>query len=199
MDAAVRMAPAVGIVALCAALGLSRATFYRRSKAARSPAPPPRSTGTSLPDELSGRSPVAVCGQGTQGATAPPPPSVQVPDVDAARTPSDPVAPQDVVAALPVAAPHASTARPNKTSPRALSDPERALVIATLDEERFCNLAPAEVYATLLDEGRYLCSERTMYRILDEQSQLRERRNQLRHPCYLAPELMAQKPNQLWS
>ena len=84
-------------------------------------------------------------------------------------------------------------------SPRALSPQERAQVLATLNEERFCNLAPAEVYATLLDEGTYLCSERTMYRILDEHSQLRERRNQLRHPSYAAPELMATKPNQLWS
>ena len=88
---------------------------------------------------------------------------------------------------------------PKKKPPRALSDQERAQVLATLDQDRFCNLAPAEVYATLLDEGTYLCSERTMYRILDEHSQLRERRNQLRHPAYTAPELMATKPNQLWS
>ena len=72
-------------------------------------------------------------------------------------------------------------------------------MLTALNEERFCNLAPAEVYATLLDEGLYLCSERTMYRILEENSQIRERRNQIRHPRYVAPELMATKPNQLWS
>jgi putative transposase len=60
-------------------------------------------------------------------------------------------------------------------------------------------LAPAEVYATLLDEGRYLCSERTMYRFLAAHDEVRERRNQLRHPCYAAPELLARRPNELWS
>ena len=91
----------------------------------------------------------------------------------------------------------AATAR--RASPRALSEAERSLVLSTLNEERFCNLAPAEVYATLLDEGKYLCSERTMYRILKANGQVRERRNLLRHPQYTAPELMATKPNQLWS
>ena len=68
-----------------------------------------------------------------------------------------------------------------------------------LHEPRFVDLAPAEVYATLLDEGRYLCSERTMYRILAAHHEVRERRNQLRHPDYAAPELLARRPNQLWS
>ena len=68
-----------------------------------------------------------------------------------------------------------------------------------LHERRFVDLAPAEVYATLLDEGRYLCSERTMYRILAEHHEVRERRNQLRHPRYAAPELLARQPNELWS
>jgi len=61
------------------------------------------------------------------------------------------------------------------------------------------DLPPAEVYATLLDEGRYLCSERTMYRILAAHQEVRERRNQLRHPIYAAPELLARRPNELWS
>ena len=60
-------------------------------------------------------------------------------------------------------------------------------------------MAPAEVFATLLDEGRYLCSERTYYRVLDENAEVRERRNQLRHPHYTAPELLASRPNELWS
>jgi putative transposase len=72
-------------------------------------------------------------------------------------------------------------------------------VLAVLHEERFVDLAPAEVYATLLDEGLYLCSERTMYRVLAEAAEVRERRDQLRHPKYAAPELLATQPNQLWS
>jgi putative transposase len=88
---------------------------------------------------------------------------------------------------------------PKKVTPRALTADERQQVLNTLHEPRFSDLAPAEVYATLLDEGRYLCSERTMYRVLAENDELRERRNQLRHPHYAAPELLATKPNQLWS
>jgi putative transposase len=83
--------------------------------------------------------------------------------------------------------------------PRALSDTEGATVLALLHESRFVDLPPAEVYATLLDEGRYLCSERTMYRILAAHREVRERRNQLRHPTYAAPELLARRPNELWS
>ena len=90
-------------------------------------------------------------------------------------------------------------ASPRKASPRRLSDAEREVVLAALHEPRFAELAPAEVYATLLDEGRYLCSERTMYRVLAENSEVRERRNQLRHPRYAPPELLATGPNQLWS
>lgn len=83
--------------------------------------------------------------------------------------------------------------------PRGLSPNEKAEVLEVLHEERFADLAPAEVYATLLEEGRYLCSIRTMYRILAENSEVRERRNQLRHPTYAAPELLATRPNELWS
>jgi putative transposase len=86
-----------------------------------------------------------------------------------------------------------------RPSPRALSDAERTAVLAVLHELRFVDLAPAEVYATLLDEGRYLCSERTMYRVLATHQEVRERRNQLRHPHYAAPELLARRPNELWS
>lgn len=83
--------------------------------------------------------------------------------------------------------------------PRALSVNERQDVLGVLNSERFCDQAPGEVYATLLDEGRYLCSERTMYRILAEHQQVRERRDQLRHPRYQAPELIAGRPNEVWS
>ena len=89
-------------------------------------------------------------------------------------------------------------ARP-RTSPRALSSKERQDVLDVLHAPRFVDVAPAEVYATLLDEGHYLCSERTMYRILAANQEVRERRDQLRHPSYAAPELMATAPNELWS
>ncbi len=91
-----------------------------------------------------------------------------------------------------------SPARP-RSSPRALSVEERQDVLDVLHEPRLVDLAPAEVYATLLDEGHYLCSERTMYRILAANEEVRERRDQLRHPSYAAPELMATAANELWS
>jgi putative transposase len=83
--------------------------------------------------------------------------------------------------------------------PRALSIDERESVLEVLNGERFWDQAPGEVYATLLDEGRYLCSERTMYRILAANQQVRERRDQIRHPHYQAPELIATRPNEVWS
>ena len=64
---------------------------------------------------------------------------------------------------------------------------------------RFVDRSPAEVVATLLDEGQYLCSERTMYRILAASEPVRERRNQLTHPSYTKPELVATAPNETWS
>lgn len=72
-------------------------------------------------------------------------------------------------------------------------------MLAQLHSERFIDESPAQVYATLLDEGTYLASERTMYRILAGQGESRERRAQLRHPVYATPELLATGPNQLWS
>ena len=84
-------------------------------------------------------------------------------------------------------------------SPRALQPAEKAEVRQVLNSDRFADQPPREVYAMLLDEGTYLCSWRTMYRILDENQEVRERRNQLRHPMYARPELLATQPNQLWS
>jgi putative transposase len=86
-----------------------------------------------------------------------------------------------------------------RSSPRALSDTERKSVLRTLHSNRFVDKSPGEVYATLLDEGEYLCSERTMYRILETENEVRERRHQLRHPRYEKPELLATGPNQVWS
>lgn len=126
MAAALQLSATVGVESACDALGVARATFYRR------------------------------------------------------RSPSVPRA------ARPIPA-------------RALSSAERESVRAMLNCERFQDCAPAAIQATLLDEGQYLCSTRTMYRILQEDGATRERRNQLTHPLYHKPELLATAPNQLWS
>jgi putative transposase len=82
---------------------------------------------------------------------------------------------------------------------RALRLEERESVRALLNSERFQDCSPAAINATLLDEGQYLCSTRTMYRVLEEDGATRERRDQLVHPQYQKPELLATAPNQLWS
>ena len=89
--------------------------------------------------------------------------------------------------------------RVRPTPARALDAAERQTVLDHLHSERFSDKAPAEVFATLLDEDIYLCSIRTMHRILAENGELKERRNQLRHPQYTKPELLATGPNQVWS
>ena len=88
---------------------------------------------------------------------------------------------------------------PRPKPDRALSEPERQEVLAQLHSERFVDRSPGEVHATLLDEGRFLCSVRTMYRILATAQEVRERRNQARHPQYSKPELLATRPNEVWS
>ena len=120
------LAPVVGLAAACAALAVSRATFYRRQQ-------PP------VPRE------------------------------------------------------------PRPTPHRALPPEERAQVLAVLNSDRYADKAPAQVYADLLDDGQRLCSLRTMYRILADAGEVRERRDQLRHPSYTKPELLATAPNQVWS
>ena len=85
------------------------------------------------------------------------------------------------------------------TPPRALSPVERETVRDVLHSDRFVDKAPAQVVATLLDEDVYHCSTRTMYRVLDANREVRERRDQLRHPSYQKPELLATAPNQVWS
>jgi putative transposase len=128
------LAPTVGVLAACRALGVARATFYRRRPAAVEGGRPGR------------------------GAAGPPRPS-----------------------------------------PRALSAAERRGVLDALHSDRFCDAAPAEVYATLLDEGVYLASERTMYRLLAAEGEAGERRAQRAHPAYAKPELLATAPNRVWS
>jgi len=119
------LAPAVGTQAACAALGVSRATVYRRRRPRPTPAPRPRPA-------------------------------------------------------------------------RALTEAERHTVLAQLHDPRFIDLAPTEIYATVLDEGHYHCSIRTMYRLLAAAHEVRERRNQLRHVAP-KPELLATRPNEVWS
>jgi len=93
----------------------------------------------------------------------------------------------------------ARAARPRVKSRRALDGNERQAVLDLLREPRFVDLAPAEIYACLLDEGVYRCSIRTMYRVLHAHDEVRERRRQLRHPAYQKPELLAEAPNRVWS
>jgi putative transposase len=91
------------------------------------------------------------------------------------------------------------TARPRSQPPRALSEPERAQVLQILRNEPFVDKAPAEIYAALLDQGLYVCSIRTMYRLLNQQQEVRERRDQLQHPAYTKPQLVATAPRQVWT
>jgi putative transposase len=92
-----------------------------------------------------------------------------------------------------------SNTRPPETFPRALSGSERAQVLDLLHQPEHVDLAVPQVWARTLDEGRYLCSMRTMYRILEANDEVRERRNQRRLPVYSKPELLATGPNQVWS
>jgi len=88
---------------------------------------------------------------------------------------------------------------PRRAPARALSQAERSAVLSELRSERFVDASPAQVWATLIDEGRYLCSQRTMYRLLEANGELSERRDQLAHPAYAKPELLACRPNEVWS
>jgi putative transposase len=89
--------------------------------------------------------------------------------------------------------------RLRQAPPRSLAEEERIVILGHLHSERFQDRSPSEVYGTLLDEGVYCCSIRTLYRLLAADGENRERRNQLTHPAYQKPELLATAPNQLWS
>lgn len=90
--------------------------------------------------------------------------------------------------------------RPRPRPHRRIPDEERASIVARLNDERFCDLAPAEVWARWLDEdGVFPCSVRTLYRLLDERGLVRERRDVARHPVHARPELVARAPNEVWS
>lgn len=87
----------------------------------------------------------------------------------------------------------------SKKPARSLTESERKRILKVLHEPQFVDKAPAEIYAILLDQGVYLCSIRTMYRVLKAANEVRERRDHLRHPTYHKPELLATGPNQVWS
>lgn len=93
----------------------------------------------------------------------------------------------------------ARPSRPRSKSHRALSEAERGAVLEVMHSERFVDKSPATVVATLLDEGLYVCSTRTVYRILAKAGEVLERRRQARRPDYQKPELLATGPNQVWS
>ena len=95
--------------------------------------------------------------------------------------------------------PPPDTVSPRPKPARALSDAEREATLEILHSERFLDQAPHQVHAALLDEGSYVCSPRTMYRLLEQHGEVRERRDQLRHPVYRKPELLATPPNQVWT
>jgi len=169
--------PVVGVSAACEAVGVARATFYRHT----------RTVGVHGPrvidgvEEGQGPSPRNEGAAGERSELIPPAPSLE----------------RDGT----VPAPAASTPRPEvpRVHPRALSLAEQQAVRDVLHSERFRDAAPAAVYATLLDEGTYLASERTMYRLLAAAGETRPRRDQLVHPTYSKPELLATAPNQVWS
>lgn len=93
----------------------------------------------------------------------------------------------------------AAQSRERRRSPRRLTAQERAAVLAALHSDRFVDGSPSQAYATLLDEGVFLCSISTMYRILRAELEVRERRAQVQRPNYAKPELLATAPNQVWS
>lgn len=88
---------------------------------------------------------------------------------------------------------------PRALHPASLTDDERASVLSELTSDRFADIAVPEVHATLLDEGRYLCSESTMYRLLNAANMITERRKQVSRAHHPRPELLATGPNQVWS
>ncbi len=85
----------------------------------------------------------------------------------------------------------------NPSSPLALPSETEQRILEVLHSERFMDASPYQIYPALLDEGEYLCSIRTMYRLLARHGEVRERRNQRRHPVYTQPELLASAANQV--
>jgi putative transposase len=177
MAGVTELAPVVGVAAACEAIGVARATFYRHTQTA-SARDPQVVDGV---EEKQRPSPRHEGAAGERSDLLPPAPALERGD--------------------PVPPPATSTpgTEVRRIHPRALSAVEQQAVRDVLHSERFQDAAPAAVYATLLDEGTYLASERTMYRLLAAEGETRSRRDQLLHPTYAKPELLATAPNQLWS
>jgi putative transposase len=93
----------------------------------------------------------------------------------------------------------ATPRKPRPAPKNKLSEDEVQQILDLLHSERFCDSSPAQVYFTLLDEGTYLASESTFYRILRSRDEVRERRRQASHPPRVKPELVARRPNQVWT
>ena len=170
MASVAELAPVVGVAAACAAVGVARAGFYRHER--RRVGRAAARAGARPRDEgaAGGRREQLLPRPSDHGVGEPPPPSTS-----------------------------GSPTLMSRVHPRALSAAERRAVVEVLHSPRFRDAAPAAVYATLLDEGVYLASERTMYRLLAAAGETRARRDQLSHPTYRAPELLATAPNRVWS
>jgi len=180
MASVAELAPVVGVTVACEAIGVARASFYRQARPLTA-----RDHPTTVAPEQEDL-PIATDLVG---------PSLR--DEGAAGERSEQMLPGPLsnqgLGAPPPAPPT------SRSHPRALSIAEQQAVRDVLHSSRFQDAAPAAVYATLLDEGTYLASERTMYRLLAADGQTRSRRDQLVHPTYRTPELLATAPNQVWS
>jgi putative transposase len=185
MASVIELVPVVGVTAACEAIGVARASFHRQARRRV-----PRGhlvIGRVEPGE--GPSPSAL--------PAPSPRHEGAVGERSEQIVPHPVTHQDV-GELPPTTNQAGTVLV-RVHPRALSVAEQQAVRDVLHSDRFQDAAPAAVYATLLDEGTYLASERTMYRLLAAEGETRPRRDQLVHPTYQKPELLATAPNQVWS
>jgi putative transposase len=172
MASVTELVPVVGVLEACEVLGVARASYYRyarRRHEPEAPLPSPSPRNEGAAGERSEQ--ILASASSEQGVVTPPPP--------ASTSSAPPVLP--------------------RAHPRALSVAEQQTVLDVLHSPRFQDAAPAAVYATLLDEGTYLASERTMYRLLAADGETRPRRDQLVHPTYSKPELLATAPNQAWS
>ena len=179
------LVPAVGVTAACAAIGVARASFYRQAR--------PRVRQEHLVIDA------LMPGNGPSGSARPSPSLRHEGAVGERSEQIDPARVMGPGVGEPPPAMNSAGPVPARVHPRALSVAEQQAVLDVLHSARFQDAAPATVYATLLDEQVYLASERTMYRLLAAEGETRPRRDQLVHPTYQKPELLATVPNQVWS